>query len=87
VNAFLYFPTANPTTPITCTEFFGKSGGLAVVFGIDLPDSKMEWRLALGYKLQSLHMDQFSHVVVTLVQPGLPQIIQLKNAQIVYFDE
>ncbi|KAH8946526.1 hypothetical protein BDL97_12G100000 [Sphagnum fallax] len=87
LNAFLYFPTANPTTPITCIEFFGKPGGFGVVFGKDLPDSKMEWRLALGYKLQSLGMDQFSHVVVTLVQVGLPQIIQLKNAQIVYFDE
>jgi hypothetical protein len=87
LNAFLYFPTANPTTPITCIEFFGKPSGFGVVFGKDLPDSKMEWRLALGYKLQSLGMDQFSHVVVTLVQVGLPQIIQLKNAQIVYFDE
>ncbi len=87
LNAFLYFPTANPTTPISCIEFFGKPGGLGVVFGFNLPDSKMEWRLALGYKLQSLGMDQFSHVVVTLVQLGLPQTIQLKNAQIVYFDE
>jgi hypothetical protein len=87
VNTFLYFPTANTTTPISCTEFFAQPGGFGVVFSPDLPDSKMEWRLALGYKLQSLGMDQFSHVVVTLVQLGLPQIIQLKNAQIVYFDE
>ncbi len=81
LNAFLYFPTANPTTPITCIEFFGKPGSFFNEFS---PDSKIEWRLALGY---NLGMDQFSHVVVTLVQPGLPQIIQLKNAQIVYFDE
>jgi hypothetical protein len=87
LNAFIYFPTANRTTPITCIEFFGKLGGFGVVFGLDLPQSKMEWRLSLGYKLQSLGMDQFSHVVVTLVQLGLPEIIQLKNAQIVYFDE
>ncbi len=87
LNAFLYFPTANTTTPISCIEFFGRPGGFGIVFDFDLPDSKMEWRLALGYKLQSLGMDQFSHVVVTLVQLGLPQIIQLKNAQIVYFDE
>ncbi len=87
LNAFLYFPTANPTTPISCTEFFAKPSGFGLEFSPDLPDSKMEWRLALGYKLQSLGMDQFSHVVVTLVQLGLPQIIQLKNAQIVYFDE
>ncbi len=87
LNAFLYFPTANPTTPITCIEFFGKPSGFLNEFSPNLPDSKMEWQLALGYKLQSLGMDQFSHVVVTLVQPGLPQIIQLKNAQIVYFDE
>jgi hypothetical protein len=26
LNAFLYFPTANPTTPITCIEFFAKPG-------------------------------------------------------------
>ncbi len=87
LNAFIYFPTANPTTPITCTEFFGKVGGSNVMFSLGLPESKMEWRLALGYKLQSLGMDQFSHVVVTLVRLGLPQIIQIKNAEIVYFDE
>jgi hypothetical protein len=87
VNAFLYFPTANPTTPITCIEFFGKPGGFFNEFSPNLPYSKMEWRLALGYKLQSLGMDQFSHVVVTLVQQGVPQIIQLKNPQIEYFDE
>jgi hypothetical protein len=87
LNAFLYFPTANPTTPISCIEFFGKPGGLGIAFSLDLPVSKMEWRLALGYKLQSLGMDQFSHVVVTLVQVELAQIIQLKNAEIVYFDE
>jgi hypothetical protein len=87
LNAFLYFPTANPTTPITCIEFFGKPTGFLLEFSPNLPYSKMEWRLALGYKLQSLGMDQFSHVVVTLVQPGLPQIIQLKNAEIEYFDE
>jgi hypothetical protein len=57
------------------------------MFGLDLPESKMEWRLALGYKLQSLGMDKFSHVVVTLVRLGLPQITQIKNAEIVYFDE
>ncbi len=87
LNAFLYFPTANATTPITCLEFFGKPGGYFNEFSSSLPDSKLEWRLALGYKLQSLGMDQFSHVVVTLVQPALPQLIQLKDAQIVYFDE
>ncbi len=87
VNAFIYFPTANRTTPITCTEYFGKFGGFGVNFGSDLPQSKMEWRLALGYKLQSLGMDQFSHVVVTLVQLRLPQIIQIKNVEIVYLDE
>jgi polyphenol oxidase len=87
LNAFLYFPTANPTTPISCIEFCGKHGGLGIEFSLDLPVSKMEWRLALGYKLQSLGMDQFSHVVVTLVQVELAQIIQLKNAEIVYFDE
>ncbi len=87
LNAFLYFPTANPTTPITCIEYFARTGGFGIVFSFDLPDSKMEWQLALGYKLQSLGMDQFSHVVVTLVQQGLPQIIQLKNAEIVYFDD
>jgi hypothetical protein len=87
LNAFLYFPTANPTTPITCIEYFGKPGGFFNEFSPNLTYSKMEWRLALGYKLQSLGMDQFSHVVVTLVQPGLLHIIQLKNAHIEYFDE
>jgi hypothetical protein len=53
----------------------------------NLPNLKNEWQLALGYELQSLGMDQFSHVAVNLVQVGLPQKIQLKNVQIVYFDE
>jgi len=87
MNAFHYFPTANSNTPITCQEFFGKIAGYFVEFSPNLPNSKKEWWLALGYKLQSLGMDQFSHVVVSLVQVGLPQKIQLKNAQIVYFDK
>jgi hypothetical protein len=71
MNAFLYFPTANPNTTITCQEFFGKIVGYFVEFSPNLPNSKKEWRLALGYKLQSLSMDQFFHVVVSLVQVGL----------------
>jgi hypothetical protein len=72
MNAFLYFPTANPNTPITCQDILGKIAGYFIEFSPNLPNSKKEWRLALGYKLQSLSMDQFFHVVVNLVQVGLP---------------
>jgi hypothetical protein len=89
INAFLYFPTANVNTSITCPQFFGKLGNSAVMFGDTVPNSKKEWRLALTTKLQSLSMDHFSHVVVTLVEasgvfpPYLP--VEL-TAKIVYFE-
>jgi hypothetical protein len=79
--------TSQLLTPISCQEFFGKIAGYFVEFSPNLPNSRKEWQLALGYKLQSLGMDQFSHFVVSLVQVGLPQKIHLKNAQIVYFDK
>jgi hypothetical protein len=89
INAFLYFPTANVNTSITCPQFFGKLANSALMFGDTVPDSKKEWRLALTTKLQSLSMDQFSHVVVTLVEAtgSFPPYLQLKlTAKIVYFE-
>ncbi len=89
INAFLYFPTANVNTSITCPQFFGVLSNTALMFGDTVPDSKKEWRLALTSKLQSLSMDQFSHVVVTLVEAtgSFPQFLQLKlTAKIVYFE-
>lgn len=89
INAFLYFPTANVNTSITCPQFFGKLGNSALMFGDTVPDSKKEWRLALTTKLQSLSMDHFSHVVVTLVEAtgAFPPYLQVKlTAKIVYFE-
>ncbi len=89
INAFLYFPTANVNTSITCPQFFGKLGNSAVMFGDTVPNSKKEWRIALTTKLQSLNLDHFSHVVVTLVEASgsFPQYLQLPlTAKIVYFD-
>jgi hypothetical protein len=86
LNAFLYIPTANTNTSINCRQFLGKLGNSGANFGPDLPDSKKEWRLAITPKLQSLGMDQYSHIVVTFVQLGVPQKIQFKTTQIVYFE-
>jgi len=89
INAFLYFPTANVNTSITCPQFFGKLGNSAVMFGDTVPNSKKEWRIALTTKLQSLNLDHFSHVVVTLVEASgsFPQYLQVPlTAKIVYFD-
>ncbi len=89
INAFLYFPTANVNTSITCPQFFGKLGNSAVMFGDTVPNSKKEWRLALTTKLQSLSMDHFSHVVVTLVEASgvFPPYLQVElTAKIVYFE-
>jgi hypothetical protein len=86
LNAFLYFPTANTNTSISCREFLAKLGNFGVNFGSNLPDSNKEWQLAITPKLQSLGMDQFSHIVVTLVQLGIPQYIEFKTTQIVYFE-
>jgi hypothetical protein len=88
INAFLYFPTANVNTSITCPQFFGKLSNTALMFGDTVPDSKKEWRLALTTKLQSLSVDHFSHVVVTLVEAtgSFPPILPLKlSAKIVYY--
>ncbi len=89
INAFLYFPTANVTTSITCPQFFGVISNTALMFGDTVPESKKDWRLALTSKLQSLSVDQFSHVVVTLVEAtgDFPKFVPLKlTAKIEYFE-
>ncbi len=89
INAFLYFPTANVNTSITCPQFFGKLSNTALMFGDTVPNSKKEWRLALTTKLQSLSADHFSHVVVTLVEVtgSFPPILPLNlTAKIAYYE-
>ncbi len=85
INAYLFFPTANETTTISCPQFFGKLSNSGLVFGVDLPDAEKEWRLPITPKLGNLGLDNVSHVVVTLVQLGLPQKLQFKTAKIEYY--
>jgi hypothetical protein len=59
------------------------------MFGDTVPDSRKEWQLALTTKLQRLSMDDFSHVVVTLVEVSgaFPPYLEVNlNAKIVYFE-
>ncbi len=85
INAYLFFPTANENTTISCPQFFGKLSNSGLVFGVDLPDPEKEWRLAITPKLGNLGLDNVSHVVVTLVQLGMPQPLQFKTAKIEYY--
>jgi polyphenol oxidase len=85
INAFLFFPTAVENTTISCPQFFGKLSNSGLIFGVDLPDPDKEWRLAITPKLRNLGLDNVSHVVVTLVQLGMPQYLQFKTAKIKYF--
>lgn len=83
-EAYLFFPSAEQNTSVSCPEFFGTFNFVPHV-GQAQVNRERVWRVAIKQKLIDLGKDNYTDIIVTLVQFG-PNIqsIQLAQAKVLY---
>ncbi|KAG0610577.1 hypothetical protein M758_7G076400 [Ceratodon purpureus] len=75
-EAYLFFPSADSTTAVSCPEFVGTFNFIPHVGQAQLARDRL-WRVAFTTKLVALGKENSTEIVVTLVQFG-PNIQNLK---------
>ena len=69
LQAFLFYPTADLSTPFSCPEFIGTFNN-APHIGQAASTPNRNWRIAIGGKLEQLGREYVSEIVVTIIRSG-----------------
>lgn len=83
-EAYLFFPSVDINTPVSCPEFFGTFNFVPHVGQAQFNRDRV-WRVAVKDKLVALGKDNYTDIIVTLVQFG-PNVqpLGIGKARIVY---
>lgn len=83
LQAHLFLPTADLSTPFSCPEFIGTFNNAPHV-GQAAHTPKRLWRIAIGGKLKQIGRDYVSDIVVTIIRSGQLQTPLSFTAKVVY---